>query len=217
MLVVALGFSVVWILGSLWMLKRSMRSVAPHEALVIMRSAEPHVAFSRALVLPYVQEAYVLSTKTVEVPVQCVGQEACRTADNLKADVEVSFWVKVNRTREDVLRVVETHGCEKASDPEFVRSLFRRKFVETLRTVVRSLDYDALEREFPKIGEQVVRLLGPDLGGFVIEEFVVESCKATALEHYDEHDPLDRQGLARLDGSHRGQAPVEPAADAADW
>lgn len=207
--IIFVGISVLVVAGQALLLKRFYHSVAPHEALVITITEGHRVSFTGALVVPFVQRADVLSTAPVEVRVQCADAEACRTADNLKVNLDVTFWVKINRTADDVLRVAQHHGCEKASDAEFVRELFGRKFREALRVVVRRMAYEELDRDLPRFREQVLLMLGEDQGGFIIEDLVVESCGVTPPEYYDENDPLDREGLAQLNGTTDDSSPQE--------
>jgi uncharacterized membrane protein YqiK len=35
--------------------------------------------------------------------------------DNMRADIKVAFFVRVNQTSQDVLKVAQAVGCERAS------------------------------------------------------------------------------------------------------
>ncbi|HEU4534187.1 MAG TPA: hypothetical protein VFS00_08715, partial [Polyangiaceae bacterium] len=119
---VLIGFVVAVValvaLGALAIVSRFYRQVEQGKALIVntMRN-EPVVTFAGAVVYPVVNRAEVMdmSVKTVEVDRR--GKEGLICKDNIRADINVNFFVRVNKTEEDVLKVAQSVGCGRASDP----------------------------------------------------------------------------------------------------
>ena len=90
--------------------------------------AEPTVTFTGGVVIPVLHRSEVMniSVKTVEIDRR--GKEGLICKDNIRADIRVSFFVKVNKTQEDVLKVAQSIGCSRASDPKTLEELFVAKF-----------------------------------------------------------------------------------------
>jgi regulator of protease activity HflC (stomatin/prohibitin superfamily) len=97
-----------------------------------------------------------ISVKTVEIDRR--GKEGLICKDNIRADIKVTFFVRVNKTPEDVLKVAQSIGCARASDQQTLDELFSAKFSEALKTVGKQLEFEELytKRE---------RVQGPDHRG----------------------------------------------------
>ena len=70
-------------------------------------------AFTGAIVYPIINRAEVmdLSVKTIDIDRR--GKEGLICQDNIRADIKVTFFVRVNKTREDVLKVAQSIGCAR--------------------------------------------------------------------------------------------------------
>src|SRR6478609_7750387 len=134
-----------FLFGALLLVARFYRPVAQGRSLIIntMRT-EPVVTFTGAVVYPIINKAEVmdLSLKTVEIDRR--GKEGLICKDNIRADIKVTFFVRVNKTREDVLKVAQSIGCARASDQETLENLFEAKFSEALKTVGKSFNFEQL-------------------------------------------------------------------------
>src|SRR5215203_1588322 len=96
----------VLLLGILVLIARTWRQVDQGRAMIVNKmGAEPRVTFTGAIVLPIVNKMEVmdLSVKTIEVARK--GKDGLICADNIRADIKVTFFVRVNKTIDDVLRV----------------------------------------------------------------------------------------------------------------
>src|SRR5207248_1814897 len=105
---------------------------------------EPKVTFTGAIVLPIVNkmEMMDLSVKTIEISRH--GKEGLICADNIRADIKVTFFVRVNKTADDVLRVAQQIGCVRASQQKTLEELFSAKFSEALKTVGKRMEFEQL-------------------------------------------------------------------------
>jgi uncharacterized membrane protein YqiK len=86
--------------GLLVMVARFYQKVDQGNALIVNKmSTEPDVTFTGAVVLPVVHRSEVMdiSVKTIEIGRS--GHEGLICKDNIRADIKVSFYVRVNKTK----------------------------------------------------------------------------------------------------------------------
>ena len=117
--------------------------------IVNKMGTEPKVTFTGAIVLPIVNRAEImdLSVKTIDVSRR--GKEGLICADNIRADIKVTFFVRVNKTVDDVLRVAQSIGCVRASQQSTLDELFLAKFSEALKTVGKQMEFEQLYTAAP--------------------------------------------------------------------
>ena len=60
--------------------------------------------------------------KTIEIDRRSSEGLICK--DNIRADIKVAFFVRVNKQVEDVLKVAQQLGCERASEQSALIELF---------------------------------------------------------------------------------------------
>ena len=109
------------------------------------------------MVFPIIHKAEVMdiSVKTIEIDRR--GKEGLICQDNIRADIKVTFFVRVNKTAEDVIKVAQAIGCERASDQETLEELFNAKFSEALKTVGKQLDFVDLYTKRDEFRDQIIR------------------------------------------------------------
>ena len=109
------GVGSVLLFGTLMIIARFYRQVDQGKVLIINTlKSEPTVTFTGAVVIPIIHRAEVMdiSLKTVEIDRR--GKEGLICKDNIRADIKVTFFVRINKTREDVLKVASAIGCVRA-------------------------------------------------------------------------------------------------------
>jgi uncharacterized membrane protein YqiK len=60
-------------------------------------------------------EVMDISVKTIEIDRR--GKEGLICRDNIRADIKVTFFVRVNKTKNDVLKVAQAIGCSARVGP----------------------------------------------------------------------------------------------------
>src|SRR6478609_6576439 len=188
-----------FLFGALLLVARFYRPVAQGQALIIntMRT-EPVVTFTGAVVYPIINKAEVmdLSLKTVEIDRR--GKEGLICKDNIRADINVNFFVRVNKTHEDVLKVAQSIGCARASDLATLRELFVAKFSEGLKTVGKHFNFEDLYKEREAFKDQIVKVIGKDLNGFVLEDAAIDYLEQTPLLQLDKDNIMDADGIRKI-------------------
>ena len=62
------------------------------------------MTFTGALVMPVVHKAELMDISVKRIEIARPGKEGLICRDNIRADIDVSFYVRVNKTNEEVSR-----------------------------------------------------------------------------------------------------------------
>ena len=197
-IVAALGALLLIAVPGIVLLAGAYRKVESGAALVITRLGRTEVSFHAALVLPLLHRAELIDLRAHSLIVERRGRDGLLCSDDIRADVRARFFIRVNPTSEDVLKVAATVGCARAGDPAVLEELFHGKCVEALKVVTRQLDFESLQRRLEDYKEQVLEVIGRDLGGYVLEDAVIEEVRQTAIEQLDANDIHDAVGIRRI-------------------
>jgi len=193
------GAFIIIVFGTLALLSRFYRQVEQGRALIINTvSKEPTVAFTGAMVLPVINRAETmdLSVKTVDIDRR--GKEGLICNDNIRADINVTFFVRVNKTREDVLKVAQSIGCARASDPKTLEELFTAKFAEALKTVGKHFNFEQLYTKREEFKDKIIEVIGKDLNGFILDDAAIDYLEQTPLEALDKDNIMDADGIRKI-------------------
>ncbi|HSK01987.1 MAG TPA: SPFH domain-containing protein [Kofleriaceae bacterium] len=198
-MIVMIAAGGVVLLGALLVGARSYRSVPQGMAMIVNRpSREPLVTFSGALVLPIVHRAEVLDVSIKQLKIALRGKRGLICKDNLRADLELTFFVRVNKTIEDVLRVAQSVGCTRASDPGALEELFTAKFTDAVMTAGKQLELEELFRARDVFRDQILAVIGWDLNGYVLDDVAIDTLEQTPIEELDPNNVLDAQGIRKI-------------------
>lgn len=195
----SLGVIAAALLGTAMLLKLFYRKVDQGRAIIINKMrGDPEVKFTGGMVLPVIHRAEIMdiSLKTIELDRR--GKEGLICKDNIRADIKVTFFVKVNKTQEDVLRVAQQVGCDRASDQQTLEELFQAKFSEGLKTVGKQLDFEALYTQRDDFKDEIIRNIGTDLNGYVLDDAAIDFLEQTPIETLDPDNILDAQGIRKI-------------------
>ncbi len=138
---VTIGVVVVTILGLLALFSKFYRKVEQSKVIIRNGIGGQIVSFGGMFVVPILHRFEIMDISVKRVEIAREGKDGLICQDNLRADIRVAFFVRVNQTQEDVLKVAQSLGCEKASDPETLMAFFDAKFSEALKTVGKKFDF----------------------------------------------------------------------------
>ena len=158
----------------------------------------PDVSFTGQLVIPVIhkKEFMDISLKTIEIDRR--GPDGLICQDNIRADIKVAFYVRVNKTKEDVLQVAQTVGCARASDQKTLEELFVAKFSEALKTVGKRLDFIDLYQERDRFRDEIIKVIGTGLNGYCLEDAAIDYLEQTPVEQLDTNNILDAEGIRKI-------------------
>lgn len=182
-----------------FLFSRFYRKVGPEEAIVRSGAGGLKAVTGNGIfVFPVLHrwEEMDLSVKRIEIKRKAQQGLICR--DNMRADIEVAFFVRVNNTREDILAVAQALGCKRASEQQALIELFDAKFSEALKTVGKRFDFVELYQERDKFKEEILKVIGTDLNGYVLDDCAIDYLEQTPVEMLDPQNILDAEGIKKI-------------------
>jgi uncharacterized membrane protein YqiK len=191
--------SAIILLGAFSLFASFYKKVPQGKAMIVSTlSREPKVTFTGSLVLPviHLREMMDIDLKTIEIDRRGSDGLICR--DNIRADIKVTFFVRVNKTSEDVLKVAQAVGVDRASDQLAVEELFSAKFSEALKTVGKRMDFIMLYEERDAFRDDIIKVIGKDLNGYVLEDAAIDYLEQTPVGSLDPDNILDAEGIRKI-------------------
>ncbi|NMG46549.1 hypothetical protein GO613_00300 [Azoarcus communis] len=198
-ILIAVGILAFLLFGLFAMFAKFYKKVEQGYAMIVntLRS-EPEVTFTGRMVYPIIHKAEMMDIALKTVEIDRTGNEGLICQDNIRADIKVKFFVRVNKTAEDVLKVAQGIGCERASNHETLEELFSAKFSEALKTVGKAMDFVELYQARDRFRDEIIRQIGDDLSGYVLEDAAIDYLEQTPLSRLDPSNILDAQGIKKI-------------------
>lgn len=198
-LAIGLLFLFLLIGGFAVVIAKFYQKVDQGKALIINKmTAEPEVTFTGGVVYPIIHRSEVMDISVKSIVVARSGKDGLICADNIRADIKVAFFVRVNKTKEDVLKVAQSIGCERASRIETLEELFAAKFSEALKTVGKQLEFEQLYTQREAFKNQIIEVIGRDLNGYALEDVAIDYLEQTPVDSLDKDNVLDSQGIRKI-------------------
>lgn len=175
------------------------KKVPQGQALVRTGRGGTAVVFDKGMfVVPvlHMVETMDLSVKTIEIA--RLKGEGLICKDNMRADIKVVFFVRVNQEAGDIKKVAQTIGTERASDSEVLHKLFEAKFSEALKTVGKRFQFVELYDNRDKFKQEIIDTIGSDLNGYVLDDAAIDYLEQTAIEHLKIDNILDSEGIKKI-------------------
>ncbi len=174
------------------------KKVKKGTALVVTGSGGTKVSFNGIFVIPIFHRVEEIDLSVKRMEVDRTGSNGLICKDNMRADIKVAFFVRVNPTEDDVIRVANSIGCERASSLTEVEHLFDAKFSEALKTVGKRFDFIELYEERDTFRDEMIKLIGTDLNGFSLEDAAIDFLEQTPLDSMDPDNILDAEGIKKI-------------------
>ncbi|MBA3549487.1 MAG: hypothetical protein H0T76_23680 [Nannocystis sp.] len=192
------GISFLVIVGFFFIVSRFYRQVDQGKALIVNKKGGPIVVFTGITVLPIIHRAEQMDISVKSLDLDRRGKDGLICKDNIRADIKVAFFVRVNKTPEDVLKVAQSIGCARASDLQTLDELFSAKFSEALKTVGKQLEFEELYTKRGEFKDQLIEVIGRDLNGYILDDAAIDYLEQTPLNSLDPHNILDAQGIRKI-------------------
>lgn len=185
-------------MGVLILFSRFFRKVTQGQAIVRNGIGGTKVSFNGMIVIPVAHQAEYMDISVKRIEIERRGTEGLICKDNIRADIKVAFFVRVNKTNDDVLRVAQSIGCQRASNLDMIRTLFDSKFSEALKTVGKRFDFVELYNERSTFKDEILKVIGTDLNGFALDDCAIDFLEQTQLENLDPENILDAEGIKKI-------------------
>ncbi|QIP85438.1 flotillin family protein [Streptomyces sp. Tu 2975] len=185
-------------IGLLLIVSRLFRKVEQGKALIVSKMRKVDVTFTGQVVLPVLHKAETMDISVKTIDITRTGRDGLICRDNIRADIRISFFVRVNKTVEDVIKVAQAIGTARASDKETLQDLFNAKFSEALKTVGKQMDFTDLYTKRDELRDRIIQLIGTDLNGYSLEDAAIDYLEQTPLSQLDPSNVLDAQGIRKI-------------------
>lgn len=195
---VTVAVAVLIVFVTVLALTRLYRKVHQGQALIVSKYRKVDVTFTGSVVLPVLHKAEVMDISVKTIEIGRTGHEGLICRDNIRADIRIAFFVRVNKTREDVVKVAQAIGTERASDVSTLQELFNAKFSEALKTVGKQLDFQDLYTKRDEFRDRIIAVIGTDLNGYSLEDAAIDYLEQTPLDQLDTANILDAQGIRKI-------------------
>ncbi|GAA5496748.1 hypothetical protein Rhal01_02933 [Rubritalea halochordaticola] len=182
------------------------RKVEKGTALIRTGLGETKVTFTGMMVFPVVHRSELMDISLKRIEIDRTGKNGLVCKDNMRADIKVAFFVRVNNLAQDVINVAESIGCERASSEPEIRGLFDAKFSEALKTVGKKFDFTELYEERETFRDQIIEVIGRNLNGFILDDAAIDYLEQTPIESLDPDNILDAEGIKKITELTAGQA-----------
>ena len=174
----------------------------PKQGQCLVRSGGAGIAIastSGIFKFPVIHRLELMDISLKEVVIHRHGSTGLICKDNLRADISVTFYVRVNSANiENVKHVAQTIGCERASDPAVLAELFEPKFSDGLKTAGREFNFEELLDKRKEFRDAIVNAVGTDLNGFTLDDAAIDLLEQTKVELLDPENILDADGIKRI-------------------
>jgi uncharacterized membrane protein YqiK len=195
---VAVGGLAFLVLGLMALYAKLYRKVDQGKALIVNKMKDVAVFFTGGLVIPIVHRAEEMDISVKTIDISRTGKDGLICQDNIRADIRVTFFVRVNKTAADVLKVAQAIGTRRASDQQTLEQLFVAKFAEALKTVGKGLEFEALYTQRDKFKDDILRNIGEELNGYILDDAAIDFLEQTPLSTLDKDNILDAQGIRKI-------------------
>ncbi|MDM1348284.1 flotillin family protein [Myroides marinus] len=157
------------------------------------------VAFNKGIyVIPVFHKMEIMDISVKKLQIDRMQNEGLICKDNIRADIKVAFFIRVNKSIDDVINVAQTLGCERASDVETLRNIFEAKFSEALKTVGKKFEFIELYEARREFREEIINIIGRDLNGYILDDCAIDYLEQTNISYLDPQNILDSEGIKKI-------------------
>jgi len=175
------------------------KKVHQGQALVRTGFGGTKVATDKGLyVVPVLHRVEVMDISVKKIQIERLATEGLICKDNMRADIKVAFFVRVNNEVDFIKKVAQTIGVERASRKETLEDLFEAKFSEALKTVGKKFDFIQLYEARREFRDEIVDIIGTDLNGYTLEDCAIDYLEQTAVSHLKADNILDSEGIKKI-------------------
>jgi len=157
------------------------------------------VAFNKGMyVIPVFHKMEIMDISIKKIEIARMQGDGLICKDNIRADIKVAFFVRVNKSVDDVINVAQNLGCDRASEPETLKNIFEAKFSEALKTVGKKFDFIELYEARREFRDEILNIIGTDLNGYILDDCAIDYLEQTELQFLSTENILDSEGIKKI-------------------
>ncbi|MFD2564035.1 flotillin family protein [Aquimarina rubra] len=188
--IVAFGL-IMWIISM-------YKKIIQGKVLVRTGAGGTKVYFNAGLVVPVLHKMEIMDISVKKLEIERTGINGLICKDNIRADIKVAFFVRVNKSKADIINVAQTIGCARASEIDVLRNLFDAKFSEALKTVGKKFEFVELYEARREFRDEIVNIIGTDLNGYILDDCAIDDLEQTSLSVMKADNILDAEGIKKI-------------------
>lgn len=196
--VVSMATILVFALGIAALYGRMYIKLASGQALIVNKMAEVSVFFTGGLVLPLVHKSELMDISTRSLVIERSGSQGLICKGGIRADLRATFLLRVNKTSEDILRVAQLVGADRAMQPTTLQELFAATFSDALESFAAGKNFAELCEQRREFSDAVLEALGSDLNGYSLDALSIDRLEQTPIHHLDKNNILDAEGILAI-------------------
>lgn len=175
------------------------KKIAQGQALVKTGFGGTAVAFDKGMyVIPVLHKVEIMDISVKKIEIERISSDGLICKDNMRADIKVAFFVRVNKSRDAIIEVAQTIGCERASHISTLNELFEAKFSEGLKTVGKQFEFIELYESRSEFRDKIITEIGRDLNGYTLEDCAIDYLEQTDIDHLKADNILDAEGIKKI-------------------
>jgi len=175
------------------------KKVHQGQALIRTGFGGTKVATDKGLyVVPVFHRVEIMDVSVKKIQIERMAQEGLICKDNMRADIKVAFFVRVNNDISYIKKVAQTIGVARASRIETLEDLFEAKFSEALKTVGKKFNFIDLYEARREFRDEIVNIIGTDLNGYTLEDCAIDFLEQTPITHLKPDNILDAEGIKKI-------------------
>jgi len=195
-----IGFIALFLIFAFFFVMATMYKKIPQgQALVRTGMGGTKVAFDSGMIaIPVVHKLEIMEISIKKIEIVRRDQDGLICKDNMRADITVAFFVRVNKSKEDIINVAQTIGTKRASDIQTLQHLFEAKFSEALKTVGKKFDFIQLYEARREFRQEIIDVIGTDLNGYILDDCAIDNLEQTKMEFLSSQNILDAEGIKKI-------------------
>jgi len=175
------------------------KKIAQGQALVKTGFGGTAVAFDKGMyVIPVLHKVEIMDISVKKIEIERISSDGLICKDNMRADIKVAFFVRVNKSRDAIIEVAQTIGCDRASHISTLNELFEAKFSEGLKTVGKQFEFIELYESRSEFRDKIITEIGRDLNGYTLEDCAIDYLEQTDIDHLKADNILDAEGIKKI-------------------
>lgn len=198
-LLLAVGILFFLIIAFFVILSMFYKKIPQGKAIVRTGIGGTRVAFNKGMyVIPVFHKMEIMDISVKKLEISRMQNDGLICKDNIRADIKVAFFVRVNKSVEDVINVAQNLGCERASDPDTLKNIFEAKFSEALKTVGKKFDFIELYEARREFRDEILNIIGTDLNGYILDDCAIDYLEQTEVKFLSPENILDSEGIKKI-------------------
>lgn len=152
-----------------------------------------------AVIFPILHDTIDVNMKTLKLDVSRHGTDALLTGDQIRVDVEASFYTRVKPDESAIAIAAQTLG-DKTQNPQALKEIIENKFVDVLRSVAAQMTMNDLISKRADFSAKVREAIAHNIeaNGLELEDVAVTRLDQTPVKFLDPNNVYDAAGLAAI-------------------